>query len=217
MKKITKGQIAVWILSLLPVILAALVYGRLPAEIPMHWELGGEVGYEPKWHLWIVACLGPFLAVLFYFQPRFDPKKRNYGKFFGSYLGFQAIMMLFILMMNGICVVEGLRPGTVDVAMVTCLVISLMMVYLGNVMPKFRMNWFCGIKTPWTLSSESVWTRTHRVAGRLYFVAGMLGAIGAFVPNNIVRFVLLLGPLLAASLISTVLSYCWYRAEQRTV
>lgn len=216
MKKISKAQVAVWILAVLPVILAAVVYTRLPAEIPMQWNFGGEVGYEPKWHLWIVACLGLFLAVLFYFMPRFDPKKRSYDKFFGSYLGFQAIMMLFVLVMNGICVVEGLRPGTVDVAMVVCLVVSLMMVYLGNIMPKFRMNWFCGIKTPWTLSSESVWRRTHRVAGRLYFAAGILGAIGAFVPYNVVRFVMLFVPLLAASLAAMVLSYRWYRAEQRT-
>lgn len=216
MKKISKGQVAVWILAVLPVILAAAVYQRLPAEIPMQWDFGGEVGYEPKWHLWIVACLGPLLAVLFYFMPRFDPKTRNYAKFFGSYLGFQVVMMLFILVMNGICVVEGLRPGTVNVAMVICLVVSLMMVYLGNVMPKFRMNWFCGIKTPWTLSSETVWRRTHRVAGRLYFVAGVLGAIGAFVPNDTVRLVMLFVPLLAASLVSTALSYLWYRAEQRT-
>ena len=115
MKKISKAQVAVWILAVLPVILAAVVYTRLPAEIPMQWNFGGEVGYEPKWHLWIVACLGLFLAVLFYFMPRFDPKKRSYDKFFGSYLGFQAIMMLFVLVMNGICVVEGLRPGTVSV------------------------------------------------------------------------------------------------------
>lgn len=215
MKKISKGQAAVWILSILPVVLAAVVYRRLPAEIPMHWDLGGEVGYEPKWHLWVVACLGPFLAVMFYFSPRFDPKARSYEKFFGSYLGFQMIMMLFLLVVNGICVVEGLRPGTVNVAMVTCLIIGLMMVYLGNVMPKFRMNWFCGIKTPWTLSSETVWTRTHRVAGRLFFAAGVLGVIGAFVPNNMVRFGMLLVPLFAASLVSTVLSYLWYRAEQQ--
>ncbi|HIX90408.1 MAG TPA: SdpI family protein [Candidatus Agathobaculum pullicola] len=216
MKKIGKGQVTVWILAVLPLVLAAAVYAHLPAEIPMQWDFRGGVEYEPKWHLWIVACLGPLLAVLFYFMPRFDPKTRNYTKFFGSYLGFQVVMMLFVLVMNGICVVEGLRPGTVDVAMVVCLVVSLMMVYLGNVMPKFRMNWFCGIKTPWTMSSETVWSRTHRVAGRMYFAAGMLGVIGAFFPNNIVRFVMLVVPLLTASLVATVLSYLWYRAEQRT-
>lgn len=215
MKKINKAQMAVWVLSLLPVVLTAAVYSRLPAEIPMHWELNGQVSYSAKWQLWVVAGMTPLLAVLFYFLPRLDPKKRNYEKFSASYVGFQAVMMLFMLAMTGICVVEALRPGTVDVAMVVCLIVSLLVVYLGNVMPKFRMNWFCGIKTPWTLSSEAVWTRTHRVAGRLFFAAGVLGVIGAFIPSNTAKFVLLFVPLLLASLIPTVLSYRWYRAEQR--
>lgn len=215
MKKISKAQIAVWVLALLPVVLTAAVYSRLPAEIPMHWELNGQVSYSAKWQLWVVAGMTPLLAVLFYFLPWLDPKKRNYEKFSASYIGFQTVMMLFMLAMTGICVVEALRPGTVDVAMVVCLIVSLLMVYLGNVMPKFRMNWFCGIKTPWTLSSETVWTRTHRVAGRLFFAAGVLGVIGAFIPGDTAKFVLLFVPLMLASLIPTVLSYRWYRAEQR--
>lgn len=214
MKKISKAQIAVWVLSLLPVVLTAAVYGRLPAEVPMHWDLNGEVGYSAKWQLWIVAGLTPLMAVLFYFLPRFDPKKRNYDKFSGSYIGFQIIMMLFMLTMVGVCIVEALRPGTVNVSMTVCLVVSLLMVYLGNVMPKFRMNWFCGIKTPWTLSSETVWVRTHRVAGRMFFGAGVLGLIGAFIPSDTAKFVMLFVPLMAAAIVPTVLSYLWYRAEQ---
>lgn len=215
MKKISKAQVAVWILALAPLVLTAVVYSRLPAQIPIHWGMNGEVEYGDKWKLWIVAGMSLLMAVMFYVQPLFDPKRRNYDKFSAPYIGFQFVLMLFMLALTGICITEALRPGTVDVAMVICLVVSLMMVYLGNVMPKFRMNWFCGIKTPWTLSSESVWRRTHRVAGRLYFAAGVLGVIGAFVPNNVVRFVMLLVPLMAASLVSTVLSYRWYRAEQR--
>ena len=101
-------------------------------------------------------------------MPALDPKRRNYNKFFGSYIGFQLMMMLFLIIMNGICVVEGLRPVTVNVAMAVCLVVSLVMVYVGNMMPKIRMNWYCGIKNPWTLSSEAVWTRTHRIGGRMF-------------------------------------------------
>ena len=62
MKKIGKAQIFVWILALVPLVLAAAVYSRLPARIPMSWDFGGEVGYEPKWHLWLVAGLSPLLA-----------------------------------------------------------------------------------------------------------------------------------------------------------
>ena len=181
----------------------------------MQWDFGGEVGYEPKWHLWIVAGLSPLLAVLFYVLPNLDPKKRNYDKFFGSYVGFQIMMMLFMIVMNGICVVEGLRPGTLNIPMVVCLIVSLVIAYVGNIMPKFRMNWNCGIKNPWTLSSETVWIRTHRLGGRLFFAAGVIGLLGAFVPNNAARFVLLFVPVMAAAIVPTVMSYLWFRAEQR--
>ena len=124
-------------------------------------------------------------------------------------------MMLFLIVMNGICVVEGLHPGTLNIPMVVCLIVSLVIAYMGNIMPKFRMNWYCGIKNPWTMSSEAVWTRTHRVGGRMFFAAGLIGLLGAFIPNNVARFVLLFAPVMAAAIIPTVLSYLWYRAAQQ--
>ena len=73
----------------MPLVLAAAVYSRLPEHIPMRWDFGGEVGYEPKWHLWIVAGISPLIAVLFYVMPNFDPKKRNYDKFLALMSGFR--------------------------------------------------------------------------------------------------------------------------------
>ena len=215
MKKISRRHVTVWMLSLLPVAVAAVFYGRLPAEIPMQWDLGGHVGYETRWHLWLMAGMAPLFAVLFYFLPRFDPKRKNYGKFSDAYIGFQIVLDLFLTAMCGICIAEALRPGMVDVPTVVCLLVSLLVVFLGNVMPKFRMNWYCGLRTPWTLSSETVWTKTHRVAGRMMFAAGMIGVAGSFVPNEIAKFVLVIAPIAAAAVIPTVLSWRWYCAEQQ--
>lgn len=215
MKKANRLQGTAWVLSLLPVALSAVFYSRLPAEIPMQWSFGGQVGYETKWHIWIMAGMAPLFAVLFYFLPRFDPKSRNYGKFYDTYVHFQVMIDLFLTAMCGICIIEALRPGTVDVPTVVCLLVSLLIMWLGNVMPKFRMNWYCGLKTPWTLSSEAVWTRTHRAAGRMMFAAGLIGAAGSFVPNEIAKFVLLFAPMAAAVIVPTVLSWAWYRAEQK--
>ena len=215
MEKNSRLQKTAWVLSLLPVVVAAVFYSSLPAEIPMQWDFGGHVGYEAKWHLWIVAGMAPLFAVLFYFLPRFDPKRKNYGKFSDAYSGFRIMLDLFLTAMCGICIAEGLRPGMVDVPTVVCLLVSLLMVFLGNIMPKFRMNWYCGLKTPWTLSSESVWTKTHRAAGRMMFAAGIIGAAGSFVPNEIAKFVLVFAPIAAATIIPTVLSWRWYRAERQ--
>ena len=176
MKKTNKKQAAAWLLSLLPLVMIAAVYRRLPAEVPMHWDLDGAVDYGAKAQLWVIAAMAPVLEAMFCFLPKIDPKNKNYGKFGDAYLGIQLVTLLFLAAITGICITEALRPGTVNVSGVVCLLVSLMMVYLGNVMPRFRMNWYCGVKNPWTLSSEAVWTRTHRIAGRMFFASGLLGA-----------------------------------------
>ncbi len=215
MKKANKKQAAAWLLSLLPFVMIAAVYRRLPAEVPMHWDFGGVVGYSAKAQLWVLAAMPPVLEAVFCFLPKFDPKNRNYVKFGDAYLGLQLVIMLFVAAMTGICITEALRPGTFHVSSVVCLLVSLLMVYIANVMPKFRMNWHCGFKTPWALSSEQVWTRTQRVSGRLLFAAGLIGAVGSFAPSETAKFVLLFVPLALAGSISLVMSWKFYCEENR--
>ena len=215
MKKFSKMQIFAWVLSVAPMLLVAALYARLPAQVPMHWDFGGAVRYDDKWQLWIVAALPLVFAVMFPLLPKLDPKRRNYDKFRASYDLFQVLMMLFLLAMVGLVLTESLRPGTLNVAMAVCIGCGLLFTVLGNMMPKFRMNWFCGIRTPWTISSETVWRRTHRVGGRMFFASGLIAIAGAFVPNDMVRLVSVAGPVLASSLIVSVLSYRWYQQEQQ--
>lgn len=214
MKKVSKMQICVWVLAVLPLLLTACVYRILPDRIPMQWGWGGDVRYDDKWQLWIVASMSVLFAVVFPLLPRLDPKRRNYEKFRDSYLVMQLFLMLLLLALVAISIIEALRPGTVAVTMVICILCSLLFIVLGNMMPKFRPNWFCGIKNPWTISSPTVWTRTHRLGGRLMFAAGLIGLVGAFVPNDIARCVLVFGPVMVAALVPTVMSYFWYRQEQ---
>lgn len=215
MKRFGKMQVFAWILSIFPLLLVAAVYARLPAKVPMQWGFHDQVRYDDKWQLLVVSLLPVVFAVLFPLLPKLDPKRQNYDKFRGSYELFQVIMMLFLLIIVAICVVEALRPGTLNVAMVVCLLCGLLFTALGNMMPKFRPNWFCGIRTPWTVSSESVWQRTHRLGGRLFFATGLLTIAGAFVPNDTVRFALLFAPLTIATVVPVVLSYRWYQQEQQ--
>ena len=214
MKKTNKKQAAAWLLSLLPLVMIAAVYRRLPAEVPMHWDFDGAVDYGAKAQLWVIAAMAPVFEAMFCFLPKIDPKNKNYGKFGDAYLGIQLVTLLFLVAMTGICITEALRPGTVNVSGVVCLLVSLMMVYLGNVMPRFRMNWYCGFKTPWALSSETVWTRTHRIAGRMFFASGLLGAAGAFLPDSRAKFAMLFVPLALAVIVPTVFSWKIYREEQ---
>lgn len=211
MKRIPKMQILVWVLAIVPIILTAVFYPRLPASIPMQWNFGGEVGYEPKWHLFIIAALAPLFAILFPLIPKIDPRRKSYDKFAPSYLLFQVMMMLFIILMVGIVLIESLHPGSVRVGRTIRLFLGVLFAVIGNMMPKFRQNYFCGIKTPWTYADEVVWTRTHRLAGRLMFAAGLLGIVSAFLPGDVLMAIVFFVPLIISVVVPVLMSYIWYR------
>ena len=90
-----RKQAAIWILSLLPLVLAAAVYRSLPAQIPTNWGIDGEVSYGSKNNIWIIAGMSPFLAGMFQVLPMIDPKRKNYSKFPEVYQSFQLFMQVF--------------------------------------------------------------------------------------------------------------------------
>lgn len=208
---VNKKQIVIWIISLLPIVLVLALYGRLPDQIPTNWGMNGQVTYGSKHNIWAIAGMAPFFGVMFAFLPWIDPKKKSWQKFMDVYLSFQLFMQVFLLVMTGIILTETFRPGTIDVVTVVCVMCSVLFMMIGNMMPKFRQNFFCGIRTPWVLCDERVWTKTHRLGGRLYVGAGVIGMIGSFLPDDRWKMVFLLVPVMAASLVSVVMSYVWYQ------
>lgn len=210
-KWIDRGQIVIWVISLLPVLITAAVYPMLPEQIPTHWELGGEVEYGAKHTIWMLAGMAPFFGIMFFLLPKMDPRRKNYHKFQKSYQNFQLYLQLFMLAAVSIILVESIRPGTVQVDRVICAMCSVLFLIIGNMMPKFRQNYFCGFKTPWTIASEVVWNKTHRLGGRMMFAAGLIGLVGAALPDERWRFALLFVPVMTATIVPGVMSYVWYR------
>ena len=209
-RKINNMQAAVWGLSLLPLILAAVCYSSLPDKIPTNWGLDGRVAYDDKTTIWMVAGLAVVLGAIFYGLPFIDPKKENYKKFRSPYLYFQIAIQLLMVAVTLIILIESYRPGTVNVSTIIVVLCGLLFMVAGNLMPKFRQNFFCGFRTPWALSNEVVWNKTHRLGGRLMFAAGFIACLGAFLPNDRWKMILLLGPVFAASIIPLIMSYVWY-------
>lgn len=211
MKKTTKMQIFISILSLLPLILVLAVYSKLPDKVPMQWDFGDKVGYDDKNKLFIIAIMSIVFAVLFPLLPKIDPKKKNYDKFCSSYQIFQVFMMFFMLFMTAICVIEALRPNTLNVSMLVCIIVGILFAFIGNMMPRFRSNWFCGIRTPWTMSSDENWTKTHRLGGKIFFTAGIITLFSALIPNEYFRFGIMMTVLMIACIVPSVYSYLLYK------
>ena len=210
-KPTLKSQILIWIFSLAPLALVAIVYGNLPEKIPMHWSANGNIRYDDKVSIWFLASFSPFIALLFTVLPKIDPRKKNYEKFKNAYNSLCLFVMIFMLFIVGTIVSESFNPGRLNIEMIAMILAGLIITFTGNLMPKFKSNFFAGIRTPWTLSSDEVWHKTHRIAGVIWFYGGLMFMALSFTlkGQDLMYALLVLSGVLV--FVPVVLSYMFYR------
>lgn len=207
-----KNRALIWILAFLPLALVAFTYARLPEQIPTNWGIDGVVqGYGPKWNLLIIAGLSPLVALLYTAMPRLDPKRRNYEKFSRQYNGFICVFLLLLFGFTAMIVSESLSPGKISIGKTIMAVFGLFFVYLGNIMPKFKRNYFMGIKTPWTLASDEVWIGTHRMAGYMWFAGGIAILIISLLLPMRELFAAFFAVMMFITIVPTIYSFLLYR------
>lgn len=167
-------------------IASAVVYSSLPERMPTHWNLKGEVDdwSGRVWGAWMIPVMMVFLWGLMRWLPSIDPRGSNYVKFGGTFEGIMLSVMLFMLGMHAVVLRAALGyPMAMD--RVIPVGVGILFVVIGNLLPRARPNWFVGIRTPWTLSSDRVWEKTHRVGGRLFVIGGILmTAAGLFLGDS---------------------------------
>jgi len=214
MKNNKLKYIILYIITLIPVIVTVLLYNKLPDRFPIHWDIQGKVNnYGDRSSSLLTAAIPFILVLLMQVIPKIDPKKRNYASFEGSYYNFQ---LLFAVVMGGIHLLalsSALGSEFIRVDSGVKLLIAVMFTVIGNMMPKFKHNYFIGIRTPWTLASEEVWFATHRMGGKLWFYGGLIMIIFSFIPGPIsggVYFTVILG----TTLFMLLYSYFVYRKQQ---
>ena len=125
--------------------------------------------------------------LLLKFTRRIDPRSDNYSRFQKSYDLFGVLLCGLFLVLEAVTIYSSFYPEVKLVDKVVPFSIGLMFLVIGNMMPKFRPNYFVGIKTPWTLANEEVWTKTHRMAGRLWFAGGLVIAAVSFIGTGTMR------------------------------
>lgn len=208
-------RIATYILSILPIIALCLLYGKLPAQVPVHWNLDGTIEYGDKMQLWLFFGLAIILIVMMDFLPKIDPKRENYKRFGKYYDLFAIVIAVFMNIMCSIQLIETFRPGAVDVGRVVTCLVGCLFIVTGNILPKIKTNFYMGIKTPWTLSHPDVWNKTQRLSGRIMFAVGIvLVFAGIFFQPQIAMVLIIVGAIIL-TVISTVMSFVWYRRVEK--
>jgi uncharacterized membrane protein len=199
-----------WI-PLLVIVLAfgasAAVYSDLPERVPTHWNLSGEVDgwMSREWGAFLMPLILVAQLGLFYVLPRIDPRGANYTKFKSTYDILIITLMIFMLGVHLLILAAAVGVG-IPITRIVPAGVGILFIVLGNLMPRMRPNWFVGIKTPWTLSSDRVWDRTHRFSGRLFVVVGALIVLSALLAPALAKPVLGFAPWV---LVIAVLAYSY--------
>src|SRR5665648_1229523 len=188
MRKISTKRLIIWGLAIVPLLIIGIFNNFLPDQIPIHWSLDGSVQYGSHFTLWINGSMGILFAILFPILRKIDPRSKNYDIFGKYYDEFQIFMMLFFIALTSVIVSESIHPGRINVEMVIVLLVGILFTIIGNMVTKFKNNFFVGIKTPWTRSDAEVWNKTHRLGGTMWFFGGLVIIAAAMLLSSAALF-----------------------------
>jgi uncharacterized membrane protein len=195
-------------------IASAVVYPRLPATMPTHWDLSGRPdGWSSRaWGAWTLPIFLVGMWALVQILPRIDPRGSNYAKFGGAFEAIIVSVMLFMLALH-VVVLRASLGHPVQMQRIMPVGIGVLLVVIGNLLPRARPNWFVGIRTPWTLSSDRVWEKTHRFGGRVFVAGGILITIAGFLLVQWAHAVLV-GVIALCAISVLIYSYLEWKREQ---
>lgn len=198
---------------LLPFLYLALLWNRLPDKVPMHYNIHGEVDrYGDKSELLLIPILLPLLTYLIFLAvPLIDPKKQlqKMGNKYGN-LKFLLTTMMSLL---ALYIIHSAKEGSLTNPNLIFLLLGILYLVLGNYFKTLKPNYFIGIRTPWTLERESIWKETHRLAGKIWFVGGLLAILCALVLDGPNGFYAFMAITLIIALIPILHSYLLYRKQ----
>ncbi|HJS19679.1 MAG TPA: SdpI family protein [Anaerolineales bacterium] len=190
------------------------LWDRLPDPMASHWNVNDQVdGYMSKfWGVFLMPLTTLGLFLLFLAIPNIDPLKANiaqfravFNLFITLFVGFMIYIYFLTLLWNlgytGFGMSEAMLPA-----------LGVLFFFIGYLLRKAKRNYFIGIRTPWTLSSDKVWDETHRLGSVLFMISGILAFLGSFL-GGMTAFWFIFVPLMVSTIFSLIYSYILYRRE----
>lgn len=205
-----------WLMILASIGLSFYFYRHFPALVATHWNFAGQAD------AWSSAAFAAFffpglilaVYVLFLVLPNLDPFKDRYKEFSQAYHNFKNGLVAFLTLIYALTGLANLgQPVRIDYYVP--FLVGLLFIFIGVQIRRVKRNWFLGIRTPWSLSSDKVWDETHQTGSTLFTIAGVLIAVSGWLPESwrLLSFILVIAVLVVATL---VYSYYYYYREQKS-
>lgn len=197
---------------------SGLAWRAVPDQLPVHWGINGEPDrYGGRVEgLLLLPAITASVALLLWAAPFIDPRRANLLKSEGAYaaFGLATVMLLGVL---HVTIIASALGYSVSMGAVIGISIGVLFVVMGLAMRHVQSNFIFGVRTPWTLSSERSWERTHLLAGRLFVAAGVAtmvaGGVALATGLEWLPVTTLLVGALGASAVSIAYSYVVWRGD----
>jgi len=202
------------IICLLPVILGLAVYSDLPDQAAMQWDLeGNPIWYAPKaiavFGLPLLFAVLNIVVITILFN---DPKRSNVSK------KLLTILQWFIPVVSLVTVPLILFSAMgvkLPITLIGFILLGVMSILIGNYLPKSKQSFFVGIRLPWTLNDSENWNKTHRIAGYLWTIGGIIFIISGFISmENHLWLIVILSTLVVLIIAPVFYSYSLYKRSK---
>jgi len=194
---------------------ALYVYPKLPDKIPTHWGASGQPnGYSGKNGIFIIPIMYLIISILLFVLPLMEVFRENMLKIYNNYYAFKIIFGVFFTVLFIATILPNFGYN-INVSSIVIWMISLMFIGLGVILPKLKRNFMFGIRTGWTMSSDEVWDKTHKLGGILFILLGVITILLLFVlPLQTLFFTFIILTVLVA-IILAFYSYYVYRKVKK--
>ena len=210
MKKYKKELILSCLATLIPILIGLILWNKLPDTVPSHFGINGEAdAYSGKAFMVFVPSLIMVAANLLCFLATMADKKNKTQnpKVVKLIL---CIMPILSVLINSF-VYFSIFDITFGVSSMVFLILGITFILIGNYMPKVKQNFTIGIKIKWTLISEENWNKTHRFAGKLWVIVGIISIISIFLPESFLPYTVFL--FVTATFVPVLYSYLYYKKQ----
>ncbi len=213
----TKATIVITLILIAVSALASVaLWNQLPEQMASHWNINDQAdGYVSKtWGALLMPLITTGMFLLFLLIPSIDPLKANIAQFRKTFNLFIVAITVFMLYIHGLTLAWNLGRQNFKMSAAMLPLMGALFILIGYMLRKAKRNFFIGIRTPWTLSSDVVWDKTHQLGSILFMASGALAFVGGFFGGT-VAFWLMFVPLIGSTLTLVVYSYALYRRDTK--